>query len=104
MTGDLVNAVAASGYSMHDGAGWWMGGMAIWMVLFWVLVVAGIVWVVRLSATPRAADDALGVLDRRFAEGALSFDEYRERKATLKGERVEGTSHGAGASSHEGAV
>src|SRR5512144_216021 len=99
MTTAFFGTAAASGYSMHGGSGWWMGGMMIWMVLFWVLVVAGIVWVVRLSVDrPRSAEGALGVLDRRFAEGGLSFEEYRERKAALKSERVETKSSKSGAS------
>lgn len=27
-------------------SGWWVGGL-VWMVLFWGLLVAGIVWLVR---------------------------------------------------------
>jgi putative membrane protein len=75
----------------HDGDDWWMW---IWMILFWTLVVLGIIWVVRelagrhhRGAQGAESDDALAILDRRFAEGAISTEEYRERREILKGDR-----------------
>ena len=90
MAAGVLGTMLAGGYGMHGGSGWWMGGMMIWMALFWVLVVAGIAWIVRVSVErrPRMAEDALGILDRRFAEGGVSFEEYSERRATLKGEPI----------------
>jgi putative membrane protein len=75
------------GHMDWDG-GWWIL-MALAMIFFWGLVIAGIVWVVReLGNSHRqsaAAPDPLAVLDRRLAEGAISPDEYRERRAILTG-------------------
>lgn len=67
--------------------GWWMGGMMIWMAIFWGAVVFGIVWLVRTNVErrPRTQDGAMEILDRRLAEGSISSDEYREMKATLTG-------------------
>jgi putative membrane protein len=73
--------------SMH-GTGWGMGGMMIWMVLFWGAVILGIVWLIRSgfeNRSHRADETALGVLDRRFAEGALSPDDYHQRRSILTG-------------------
>ncbi len=68
--------------------GWWMGGMMLWMVLFWGAVILGGIWLIRgnTERRPRRRDDAIDILDRRFAEGAITFDEYREKRATLIGE------------------
>jgi Predicted membrane protein (DUF2078). len=73
---------------MHDsdvGAGW-MIVMMLGMVVFWGLVVVGIVWLLR-EAIGRShhgpGDDPLSILDRRLAEGQISVEEYEQRKKTL---------------------
>jgi len=75
----------ADGYHM-DG-GWWVV-MAIGMVLFWALVIAGLVWLVR-ELTGRGGlklrQDPLELLDRRLAEGTISPEDYRERREILRG-------------------
>lgn len=75
---------------MHDsdvGVGW-MIVMMIGMVLFWGLVILGIVWLVRSApwASPHHGHGTpLDILDRRFAAGEMSAAEYRERRAVLRG-------------------
>jgi putative membrane protein len=75
------------GHHMEDwGAGWWII-MALGMVLFWGLVLVGVVWLVR-SLPWRAehhSTSALEVLDRRLAAGEISAEDYRERRAILEG-------------------
>lgn len=65
--------------------GWWMSGMMLGMALFWGAVIFGVLWLVRtnIERHPGRRDEAMEVLDRRLAEGAITFDEYRETKATL---------------------
>ncbi len=76
------------GDHMDGNGGWWIV-MAIGMVLFWGLVILGIVWLVRelsgARAHAKAEPDALAILDRRLAEGTISTEEYRERRAILTG-------------------
>ena len=74
---------------MDWGDGWWIAMMA-GMVLFWALVILGILWIVREMGgrgddrkPPAGHDDPLAILDRRFAEGAISPEEYRERRTVL---------------------
>jgi putative membrane protein len=59
------------------------------MVLFWAVVVVGIVWLARgaptSSPTTGRRETPLEILDRRFAAGAISADEYRERCDVLTG-------------------
>ncbi|MEX1208455.1 MAG: SHOCT domain-containing protein [Acidimicrobiia bacterium] len=69
------------------GDGWWAGGMMAWMAIFWGAVVLGIAWLFRRGPghLPSSEEEALRILDRRFAEGAITRDEYRERKSVLTG-------------------
>ena len=75
------------GHMDWDG-GWWIV-MALGMVLFWGLVIGGIVWLVReVGGSHRHAErppDAVELLDRRLAEGSITPDEYEERRAILTG-------------------
>lgn len=54
--------------------------MMLGMVVFWGGIILLIVWLVRggfdRSRTPVVS--AMEILERRFAEGAISVDEYRE--------------------------
>ncbi len=70
---------------MDWGAGWWTV-MALGMVLFWGLVAAAVVWIVRELGRGGGAhrrEDPLKLLDRRLAEGQLSVEEYEERRRVL---------------------
>ncbi len=66
--------------------GWggaWGGGTL--MVVFWLVVVAGIVWLVRaarVSPDP-GGDRARRILDERFARGELSADDYQAARRVL---------------------
>ena len=81
---------AANGFDGHHdwGGGWWIL-MVVAMVAFWALVIGGVIWLAReLSRRrpPRETGDgpaALGILDRRLAEGAISVEEYTERRRAL---------------------
>lgn len=78
------------GHMNWDG-GWWIV-MGVGMILFWGLVILGIVWLVRELAQPREARrpesqaDAMAILERRLASGGISSDEFRDRRAVLRGE------------------
>ena len=72
---------------MHGDFGWgWMVLMMLGMVAFWGAIIVGIVWLIRGSASRRQEDRAESpteVLDRRFAEGAMSVEDYRQRREVL---------------------
>jgi putative membrane protein len=78
----------ADTWGMHDndvGAGW-MIAMMLGMVVFWGLVVVGVVWLLRetIGRGHRRTDaDPLAILDRRLAEGQISVEEYELRRKTL---------------------
>ena len=60
--------------------------------LFWLLLLVGVVFLIRgrsgrspwSSSRPETGID---VLERRFAEGELSLEEYRERRSVLEEKR-----------------
>ena len=70
--------------------GWgWMGfvGMLA-MLAFWVALIVLVVWAVRGFAGGGHKDDAstaLEILQRRFAAGEITREEYEEAKRTLGG-------------------
>ncbi len=77
------------------GPGYWLG-MGVTMILFWGLIIAGIVALVRYIGGTRHADRshvAAGqvlpeeVLAERFARGEIDADEYKERLELLQARR-----------------
>lgn len=72
----------------HD-MGWWgAAAMGIGMVLFWALIVGGIVALVmylvgdRRNQPPSTSPGQ--ILAERFARGEISETEYRDRVAVLR--------------------
>lgn len=79
----------ADTWDMHDndiGTGW-MIVMMLGMVIFWGLVILGVIWLVREYGHPArrsgGPDDPLTILERRFANGEISAKEYEERRRLL---------------------
>jgi putative membrane protein len=76
----------------HD-MGWWgYAGMGIGMVLFWALLIAGIVALIVFvtgdrptrQGPPPDAPSAEQILAARFARGEINETEYRDRIAVLR--------------------
>ena len=89
---------------MHDwawgqgfGMGHWIGG--ILMVLFWILVIVGLVYLVRYliqrgggdssersrgGSREGAEPSALELLKQRYARGEMSREEYLEKKKDME--------------------
>ena len=77
----------ADTWGMHGDVGWgWMALMMVLMVLFWGAIIVGVVWLIRAAFDrgpgPRS-ESPTEVLERRVAEGAISVEDYRERRAVL---------------------
>ena len=78
----------ADGWGMHDGdvgAGWMIGMMFV-MLLFWAAVILGIVWLARGGfdgSRGGRRETPIEILDRRFAEGAISAEDYNERRKVI---------------------
>jgi putative membrane protein len=81
--------------------GWYGGGMGplgwLAMVVFWLILLALIVWlVVRLvpssGATMHAGGESpLEILDRRLARGELDLETWQAQRAALIAARKNGT-------------
>ena len=66
--------------------GWGGGGFGLGHLLWWVLVIVGIVLLVRsLSGRSRRDDGsrALGILEERYARGEIDKAEFENRKRDL---------------------
>lgn len=72
-------------YSMMGGA--WGIFMFIFMLIFLVLVIAGIVLLVRYlspHARSKSSEDALEILKRRYARGEIQKAEFEEKRKDLE--------------------
>jgi putative membrane protein len=67
--------------------GWWF----LFGPLFWLLLIVGVVVLVRGRNGPPpltgGRETGIEVLERRFAEGELSLEQYRERRSVLEERR-----------------
>ncbi len=79
-----------NGYGMMGP--WMMGGfggmwfMPILIIIFWGLVIWGIVALVRgvgYGSSPTISDTALEILKRRYARGEIGKEEFEEKKKDL---------------------
>lgn len=72
---------------MHGEFGWGMGWMMVWWWAFWILLVAGIVWVLAKQVSGRATgqgDTPETILERRYGRGEISRDEHEQRVTDLR--------------------
>jgi putative membrane protein len=67
--------------------GWGMGFGWIWMILFWGLVIAGIVYIVqaisRKAGQSGPEDTPLDILKKRYAKGEITKEEFDRMKEDL---------------------
>ena len=82
------------GYGWDGGGMGWAGWLALasMMVVFWGVVIAAVVWFVRSSSHQRderpsagnGSEQALRLLDERFARGDIDAEEYAQRRDVLR--------------------
>jgi putative membrane protein len=68
------------------GGGGWFGG--IFMIVFWIVVIVGIVFLIRwLVQSTRggsgSGESALDILKRRYANGEINKKEFEQKKKDL---------------------
>jgi putative membrane protein len=75
---------------MMGGYGWgWFGG--IFMIVFWIVVIVGIVllirWLVQSTAAggsgTKSGESALEILKQRYAKGEIDKKEFEQKKKDL---------------------
>ena len=76
---------------MFDGYWFGAGGlfMLLFMLVFWIFVVAAAAWVALSLARPQRRGDgsssAVRILEERLARGDIDAMEFRERCAAIEG-------------------
>lgn len=70
---------------IHEILGWhW--GMWIFFTIFWLLIVLGIVAIVRwFNAKTKNEESPIQILEKRYARGEISKDDYEMRKEKMVG-------------------
>lgn len=71
------------GWGMGMGFGW------LFMLAFWILIIAGVVYLVKLVAGGEkrtAGETPLDILKKRYAKGEVTREEYEKMKDDLKGD------------------
>lgn len=66
----------------YEGWGFW--GMHLFWWLFWIVVIVALFTVFTPVARGRRHVTPLEILQRRYAAGEISSDEYEERKRVLE--------------------
>jgi putative membrane protein len=76
---------------MHWGGDFGMGfgGGGIFMILFWVLIIFGVIYFVKMllggrSTEEKKSESAQEVLEKRFAKGEMSKEEFESAIEVLK--------------------
>jgi len=70
---------------MHSG-GWWFFGMHAFWWLFWAVLLIGLFTLLTpvRRGRERSHSAPLDILQRRYAAGEISTEEYEQRKAVLE--------------------
>jgi putative membrane protein len=78
---------------MMHGFGFGIGGF-LGMVLIWILLIAGAVWLIKQifsgaanqqGSNPGREEKAIDILNKRYARGELDRKEYEKMKGDLQG-------------------
>lgn len=73
--------------NMGDFGGWVPGLGWVFMLLFWVLVIVGILaivkWLMTGSGGQQTTKTPLQILEERYARGEIDRDEFEQKKRDL---------------------
>ena len=71
-----------------DGMGWWMLLGGLWMLAFWGLLIALVVWGIKKVTEPKEPQapgrrSPLDIAKERYAKGEISREEFEQLKKDL---------------------
>jgi putative membrane protein len=79
------------GYMMHGDWGMGFGFGWIFTILFWALIILGIVYLVKViaggSKKGGRGETALDILNKRYASGEITKEEFEKMKADISGSK-----------------
>lgn len=74
----------------NDGMGWWMVIGSVWMVIFFILIIALVAWGIKsISGNSSSGsygvgkNGALEIAKERYARGEISREEFEQIKRDL---------------------
>lgn len=76
---------------MNGGQGGWIMSSGMWLfsILFWILIIAGVVFIIRWlmegKATTNINESPLDILKRRYANGEIDRDSFEQMKRDIEG-------------------
>jgi len=73
----------------YEHGGWWMGGMWFFPLLFWILVIAGVAFIVRWMRErgQEQKESSLDILKRRYASGEIDRNTFEQMKKDIQGDK-----------------
>ncbi len=94
LTGGVLLAVLLLVLNLASSLGWGRtigsGMMGLWMLIFWVVVIGGVVELVQLFAQglngagiPPQGESPIDILKKRYSRGEISKDQFEEIKHDL---------------------
>ena len=75
---------------MFGGGGWGMGFGGVFMIVFWIVIVVGVVLLVKSLAGQSSADKGpaartpIDVLRERYARGEIDREEFEQKRRDLE--------------------
>src|SRR3990167_4818960 len=79
---NLTNNMMNFGFGVMGGFGW------VFMIFWWVLIIAGIVyfvkWLIKQSGGGNSGNSALDILKERYARGEINKQEFEEKSREIK--------------------
>lgn len=74
-------------YGWGMGFGWGMGLGWLFFILFWVLIILGVLYLIKLIAgggrSKTTEETPLDILKRRYAKGEISKEDFEKMKEDL---------------------